>query len=230
MSRERVYRGFRHCEAVFRICCERFDAVCAEIVRQRAILEEYIGRHGDFQRSLVPLGVLGDAPEVARRMSRGANVVGVGPMAAVAGAMAQLGAEAGLAAGADEAIVENGGDIFVISSESVIIGLYAGKGGLAGRLGFSVEADEMPIAICSSSGVMGHSMSFGSCDLCTVVAGDAALADAAATWGANLVSEVGDVDGALAQVEAIEGVMGVMIVKDDSVGLAGKLPDLVKLG
>ena len=77
MNRKRVYRTFIHKEAVLRICCEPFEAVTQEIVRQRAILEEYIRRHPLFQHSLEPVAVKADAPEVARRMARAASKVGV---------------------------------------------------------------------------------------------------------------------------------------------------------
>jgi ApbE superfamily uncharacterized protein (UPF0280 family) len=229
MNRKRVYRTFIHKEAVLRICCEPFEAVTQEIVRQRAILEEYIRRHPHFQHSLEPVAVGADAPEVARRMARAANKVGVGPMAAVAGAMAQLAVEDALRAGAEEVIVDNGGDIYLQTVEPVIIGLYPGESGQIGRLAFSLQAYDTPLSICSSSGKMGHSLSLGQCDLATVVAKDAALADAAATLAANLVKDVCDVEPALNQMVSIDGVSGVMIVKNGHVGLAGKLPPLVKM-
>ncbi len=228
MSQKRTYRTFTHREAVFSICCDEFDAVVDEIVRQRRILEDYIAHHCEFRDSFEPVEPRSDAPEVARRMARAAEVVGVGPMAAVAGAMAQCAAEAGLRAGAEEAIVENGGDIYLQVAEPVIIGLGTGMADVADRLAFSVRAQDCPISICSSSGRMGHSMSLGECDLATVVAKDSALADAAATRAANLVRTVEDVDSAIECIAGIEGVDGVMIVKDDRVGLAGRLPPLVK--
>ncbi len=229
MSQKRTYRTFTYREAVFRICCEKFDAVTAEVVLQRRILEEYIGRHPDFRRSLEPLELLAGAPEVAQSMVRAARIVGVGPMAAVAGAMAQCVGLAALDAGACEVIVDNGGDIYIRAVEPVIIGLKTGTTDLADRLAFSLQADDTPISICSSSGQMGHSMSLGECDLATVVARDAALADAAATQAANLVRNVDDIDPALENIAAIEGVEGVMIIKGARVGLAGKLPPLVKI-
>jgi len=226
--RTRTYRTFTHREAVFRICCDKFDTATAEIVRQRRILEDYIDRHPAFRRSLEPLDLLADAPEVAQRMARAARLVGVGPMAAVAGAMAQCAAEAALEAGSPEAIVENGGDIYLRAEESVIIRLHTGTDELGDRLGFSLEAPDTPISICSSSGKMGHSMSLGECDLATVVANDAALEDAAATQAANLVRTVEEVDQTLERIAAIEGIDGVVIVKNDRVGLAGRLPRLIK--
>ena len=228
VTRNRTYRTFTHREAVFRICCDQVDAATAEIVRQRRILEDYIDRDPDFQHSLEPVALRTDAPRIAERMARAARRVGVGPMAAVAGAMAQCAAEAALQAGAPEAIVENGGDIYVHTVEAVIIGFHTGTAEPADRLAFSLQAHDTPTSICSSSGKMGHSMSLGECDLATVVAKDAALADAAATLAANLVRTVQQVDPALEQIVGIEGIDGVMIVKSDQIGLAGRLPQLVK--
>ncbi|UCG49284.1 MAG: UPF0280 family protein [Phycisphaerales bacterium] len=229
MSRERTYRTFTHRQAVLRICCRKFEAVTQEIVRQRRILEDYIARHPDFRNSFEPIEPLTDAPEVARRMAGAARLVGVGPMAAVAGAMAQIAGEAALAAAAPEVIVDNGGDIYLQVSRPVIIGLHTGTTKLADRIAFSLEPDDTPLSICSSSGKMGHSKSLGKCDLATVVAKDTALADAAATRAANLVTTAGDVDRALQQIAAVEGVDGVLIVKDERVGLAGKLPRLIRI-
>lgn len=228
MPEKRVYRTFTHREAVFRICCGEFEAATAEIVRQRRILEEYMDRQPDFGNAFEPIGLLDDAPKVAQRMARAADLVGVGPMAAVAGAMAQCAAEAALEAGSPEAIVENGGDIYLRAAEPVIIRLHTGTDRLGDQLAFSLGASDTPISICSSSGKMGHSTSLGDCDLATVVAKSAALADAAATQAANLVKRVGEVDETLEQIAAIEGIDGVVIAKDDHIGLAGRLPQLVK--
>ena len=229
MPAKRTYRTFTHKGAAYRTCCEAFDAVTSEIVRQRQILEEYIDCYPDFGNSFEPLELSGNAPPIAQRMARAARLVGVGPMAAVAGAMAQCAAEAGLKAGALEVIVDNGGDIYLQTVKPVIIGLDSGGAELADRLAFSLKPDDTPLAICSSSGRMGHSTSLGQCDLATVVSKDAALADAAATRAANLVKTAEDVDAALEQITAIEGVNGVMIVKDARVGLAGQLPPLVRI-
>ena len=150
-------------------------------------------------------------------------------MAAVAGAMAQCAAEAAMETGASEVIVDNGGDIYLRVTKPALIGLWVGAAELADRLGFSLQPHDTPISICSSSGQMGHSKSLGKCNLATVVAIDAALADAAATQAANLVTTAEDIDPTLERIAGIEGVEGVVIAKNDRVGLAGKLPPLVKL-
>jgi ApbE superfamily uncharacterized protein (UPF0280 family) len=229
MSQQRTYSEFIHKKAVFRICCESYEAVTAEIIHQRKILEDYLDRHPEFKMVFEPIELLADAPSSAQQMAHAADRVGTGPMAAVAGTMAQLAAQAGINAGADEVIVENGGDIYLQTKEPVIIGLYPGAGELAGRLGFSLGAEDTPISICSSSGKMGHSTSLGQCDLATVVSEDAALADAAATQAGNLVRTAEDVEPTLNRIAAIDGVDGVLIVKDGQFGMAGDLPPLVKI-
>jgi len=229
MSQKRTYRNFTHREAVFRICCKNFDSVTEEIIRQRGILDDYIKSHPAFLHSFEPLELLNGAPEVAQRMANAARLVGVGPMAAVAGAMAQFAAQAAIKVGAAEVIVENGGDIYLQAAEPVLIVLNTGTAELSNRLAFSLKPGDTPISICSSSGQMGHSKSLGKCDLATVVSKDAALADAAATQAANFVKDVEDVNPALERIVAIEGIQGVVIVKNDHIGLAGNLPPLVKV-
>jgi ApbE superfamily uncharacterized protein (UPF0280 family) len=229
MSRKRTYRTFIHKEAVFRICCKSFDTATAEIVRQRKILELYIDRHPEFGRSFEPIELLDDAPQIAQQMASAAKLVGVGPMAAVAGAMAQCACQAALDDGDSEAIVENGGDIYLKAEEPVLIALGTDTVELANQLAFSIKPNDTPISICSSSGKMGHSKSLGKCDLATVVAKDAALADAAATQAANMVKTLEDVDLALESINKIKGVEGLIIVKDDRIGLAGKLPSLLRI-
>jgi len=227
MSTSREYRRFAHKGANFRICSDRFEAAAAEIVRQREVLEEYLRRHPAFGESFEPVDALPDAPEVARRMARGAAAGGVGPMAAVAGTMAQMAAEAAIAAGAAEAIVENGGDMFLICQRPVIVGLYAGEGPLADHLALRIGPERTPLAICSSSSRMGHSMSLGDCDLATVASADGSLADAAATAAANRVRVAADIDPTLKAIGGIAGVEGVLLVKGDRIGLYGTVGELV---
>jgi ApbE superfamily uncharacterized protein (UPF0280 family) len=161
-------------------------------------------------------------------MQEVARLTGVGPMAAVAGAIAQLAAEAAFRAGAREAIIDNGGDLYIASDAEVTVALYAGENKVGGRLAFAIPPDRLPLSVCSSSSRMGHSMSFGDCDLATVVSRDAALADAAATLAANLVKRPEDIAPTLDRVGEIPGVIGVVLVKADQVGLIGDLPKLVR--
>jgi len=224
----REYRTFEHREARFRICSDQFDAATAAIVRLRRELGDYITRQPAFQTNMEPLALLPDAPEIAQRMAHAADAVGVGPMAAVAGAVAQLAAEAAREAGAPETIVDNGGDVYVCATAPVLVGLYAGRDAPTRGFALRVEPEQTPLAACSSSGAMGHSTSLGRCELATVVATDAALADAAATQAANLVKSESDIEPALEAISSIPGIHGVLIVHANRVGLIGQLPKLVR--
>ena len=227
MTARRVYERFAYQGANFRICCDQIPVVEDEIRRQRQVLERYIQRHALFGASLEPVAVLENAPPVACRMAAAAAAVGTGPMASVAGTMAQLAAEAAIRHGAREAIVENGGDIFLASPRPVVVGLYAGDSRLIDQLALAIEPQEMPLALCSSSSRMGHSLSLGACDLATVASRDAGLADAAATQAANLVKTIDDLDHVLQRIGQIDGIDGVLLVKGDRIGLVGRLGDLV---
>lgn len=224
----RNYRFFSWKETTLRVACEAFDLVTAAVVAQRRELEKYIARHPEFQHSLTPVTLLDNAPEIACRMAAAARLTGLGPMAAVAGALAQAGVEAALAAGCQEAIVENGGDIFLASKQEVLIGLYAGDNPLAARLAFRIPPAAMPLALCSSSSMLGHSLSFGRCDLATVVAKDAALADAAVTLVCNRIRREADLESVLEEVGKIAGIDGILAMKNKKVALWGQLPELVR--
>ena len=133
-----------------------------------------------------------------------------------------------MATGCREAIVENGGDIFLHSDAEVTIGLYAGDNAIGNQLAFRIDPSDLPLALCSSSSKMGHSLSFGRCDLATVVAKDGALADAAVTLVCNLIRHEVDLAPVLDRVGAIAGINGILAVVNGKIGLWGKLPPLVR--
>ena len=122
----RVYRSFSWKDTNLRVACASFELVTRTVVEARRQLERYIARHPAFRTALAPLPLIDDPPEAARRMAAAAELTGLGPMAAVAGTLAQLGVEAALASGCAEAIVENGGDIFLVATAPVTIALHAG--------------------------------------------------------------------------------------------------------
>jgi ApbE superfamily uncharacterized protein (UPF0280 family) len=227
-SRSFHYTDFGHKGAKYRIGAIRPQPVMDEIVSLRSRLEAYIDLFPDFMDSLVPVEPAPGAPEIALRMHRAAALTGVGPLAAVAGAIAEFAARAAVAAGEDEVIVENGGDVFIVSNRVRVVSLFAGVTALSQRLAFQLPPERCPVAVCSSSATMGHSMSFGKADLVTVVAADGALADAAATALCNRVQQSAHIDPALETGIEIPGVEGVLIVLGDRVGLIGDLPELVR--
>ena len=191
-------------------------------LKYRDTLERYIERHPSFLTSLEPLPVTENAPHIVKSMSESAGKVGVGPMASVAGAIAEfVGNE--LLAFSPEIIVENGGDIYLKSLKKRLIGVYAGKSPLTGKIGLEIEGEDTPLGICTSSGTVGHSLSYGKADAVIVLSKSAILADAAATAVGNLIQQPSDMPSGLEFAKGIDGLKGVIIIKDDKVGLWGKV-------
>lgn len=224
----RAIRSFTWKDTNLKVCSDRFDLVTRAIVAHRTELEQYIISHPQFQLSLTGVELLEHAPEVARRMAAAAALTGLGPMASVAGTLAQIGVEAAMADGCSEAIVENGGDMFVLSGEPVTVGIYAGRELEGANLAFRLHPDELPVALCSSSSTMGHSLSFGNCELVTVIAREAALADSAATLACNRIHREEDLEAVLNEVGALGGIQGLLAVKNGKIGLWGELPEIVR--
>jgi len=192
------------------------------ILKYRSLLEKYIERHPAFLTSLEPLPVSQDAPHIVREMAAAAEKTGVGPMASVAGAIAEyVGTD--LLAFSPEVIVENGGDIFLKSLRKRTVGIYAGKSPLTGKIGLEINGQDTPLGICTSSGTVGHSLSFGKADAVIAVARSATLADAAATAIGNLVSQPGDITRGIEFGKSIIGLKGVVIIKHDNIGLWGEV-------
>ncbi|MFT5699621.1 MAG: ApbE superfamily uncharacterized protein (UPF0280 family) [Desulforhopalus sp.] len=224
----RSFRTFSWKDTHLKVYGREYEQITGAVIDERKKLEAYIQRHPEFKSALTPLELLHDAPEVALRMARASQSTGLGPMASVAGTLAQFGVEAAQAVGCQEAIVENGGDLYIMSPTPVTIGIYAGDNSIGAQLAFHILPEELPLAICSSSSKMGHSLSFGHCELATVVARDAALADSAATLVCNRISSEADVTQVLEEVGQIEGIRGILVVKNSKIGLWGTLPQLVR--
>lgn len=206
------------------ILCDRGARSVAEasLLEIRADIEEYAAAHPKFLTTLVPLPAEDDAPAVVRRMASAGAAFDVGPMAAVAGAVSEHVGRALLAdAGAGTVIVENGGDIFALSPTPLTIALYAGEESpFAGKLAFTIDASA-GIGICTSSGTVGPSLSFGRADAVVAIHPDASLADAAATAVANRIQEPGEV-GRVVVVEQERGTLtGLIACAGAQLGLWG---------
>ena len=143
-------------------------------------------------------------------------------MASVAGAIAEfVGSE--LLAFSPEIIVENGGDIFLKSLSKRLIGIYAGKSPLTGKIGLEINEEDTPLGICTSSGTVGHSLSYGKADAVIVLSKSATLADAAATAIANLIKQSSDIPSGIEFAKSIDGLKGVVIIEGNTMGLWGEV-------
>ena len=192
------------------------------VIKSRTPLEEYIKSHPLFLHSLEPCSVEDDAPAIVRDMAKAARIAGVGPMAAVAGAIAEaVGKD--LLAHSPEIIVENGGDIFIKISRPRLIGVYAAASPLTGKIALEINPQETPLGVCTSSGTVGHSLSLGAADAVIALSCSTALADAAATAIGNMVRTADDINVAIEQAQAIDGLTGVIVIKDDRMGMWGSV-------
>ncbi len=197
--------------------------VINSVYKYRRYLEKYIVERPEFLSSLKPVDFDEFAPPIIRDMISSSCTVGVGPMASVAGAIAQyVGVDC--CSYSKNVIVENGGDIYLnILNNSMIIAIFAGKSPLSYKVRIKIQADDTPLGICTSSGKVGHSLSFGKADAACVISKSAVLSDAAATYLCNLVNKSKDIEGVLDKGIAIEGVKGIVIINDDRLGIRGEI-------
>ncbi|MBW2047107.1 MAG: UPF0280 family protein [Deltaproteobacteria bacterium] len=183
-------------------------------------IESYMKLTPGFRDSLVPLPDDPLAPPVVKEMIRVTSQTHVGPMASVAGAIAQF-VGRGLLQFTKQVIVENGGDIFLNAHRSLTVSVFAGSSALSHRLGLLISTDQMPLGVCSSSGTVGHSLSHGTADLVCVLSPSAALADAAATALGNRIRSVEDLERAAQWADRIGGILGGMAVMGDTLSAWG---------
>jgi ApbE superfamily uncharacterized protein (UPF0280 family) len=236
---ERTYRRWIESDLrTFEVCAEESDLLIGaerplpELAERalclaRADLESHLACDPEFEKALKPRDAPPDAPEMVLHMVEAARRCGVGPMAAVAGAVAQAVGEA-LLEETGQVIVENGGDIFLRTNRPRVAAIYAGQSPISGRIGVRVRRVDRPLGLCTSSGTVGHSLSLGRADAAIVLAESAPLADAAATALGNRVSSAGDIEAGLEFVRAVEGVLGAAAVVGERLGAWGEL-ELVRL-
>ncbi|MCX7678416.1 MAG: UPF0280 family protein [Spirochaetes bacterium] len=200
--------------------CELFNEAKIVVEELREQLRTHIAMQPDFLSALSPIPRLEDVPEIIAIMYEASEKAKVGPMAAVAGAIAQCVGKK-LLSKSNEIIVENGGDIWLHVNLPTTIGLYAGNSAFSSKIGLKVYPHQMPMGICTSSAKVGHSFSFGNADAVTICACDAALADAIATETCNRVKNENDIVHALNYALSIDGVCAAIIVLRDKIGIKG---------
>ncbi len=199
------------------------DAVRERVKFRRRELRAYLERDRGFEAALTPRPALPGAPAIVQWMTAAGAAVGVGPMAAVAGAIAQ-------AVGLDlrdrcggELLIENGGDIYLQSAKPRTIAVYAGDSPISGRLGIVLPPCPDGFSVCTSAGSVGPSLSLGLGDAATILAQDAALADAAATALGNRLQEARNLERAVSWVVSIPGIAGALAIIGDRLAAAGQI-------
>ena len=208
-----------------------FRAAQEAIFETREIIEEYIHQHPMFQTSLEPYEPEARVPHLIRRMCSTAARAGLGPMSTVAGTVAEAAVVAMMEEGATQAVVDNGGDLALLLSDPIHVGLFTGNPRFR-DLGMRLEPRQGMFGMCTSSGSVGPSLSFGKADSATVISQDVLLSDACATrLGNEITSEDEEtMERALDLVMEIEGVEGALAVAGEHMGMKGDLPKLVRMG
>lgn len=201
MSKEHAYRKGVHPKDLisFRVLIKETDLLVSaskdlskqtryRVHHYRRQLEDYIKSKPDFLSTLLPYPEDPFAPEIIREMISATRIFDVGPMAAVAGTIAQL-VGRDLLKHTEELIVENGGDIFLKAKRPITVSIFAGSSKFNDKLGVVIYPEQMPTGICTSSATVGHSLSLGTADSVCIVANKASIADAAATALGNRITD-----------------------------------------
>jgi len=197
------------------------ERVKAELHILRQTIIDYNNNDPDFIKSLTPLTLNLNAAAIVADMLKAGKTAGVGPMAAVAGAISKhIGKRLELYS--QEIVVENGGDLLIQTKKERRIALHTGNPHFT-DLGLKIKPQESPLGVCTSSGVMGHSLSFGKADAVTIISADIPLADAVATALCNRIKKSEDVKKGLAWVKNITGILGALIIIDDQLGAWGEI-------
>ncbi len=224
--------AFQHKETNCTIISDKERAVrraITSIKYHRKNIEEYAKNHPLFQYSLRPV-VVSNAPLVVRLMAEAARKANVGPMAAVAGVLADLAVKDMACHGSKVAVVENGGEVSAISSRPIYVALSAGDSSLSRKVGFRLT--DFPIGVATSSGLFSHALSFGEAEAVTIFCKDAGLADAAATAVGNVIKGKDcrrAIRRGIRRALSIQGVDGVFIIYRGMTGIAGRVPQIIKV-
>jgi len=186
-------------------------------------IENYINRDHRFLTALKPIEIELNAAKIVKEMATQAKKAHVGPLACVAGAIAEFLGRDLLRQGHKDVIIENGGDIFLKTTKVRAVRIYAGKSKLWDKITLKIRPKNTPLGICTSSGAIGHSLSFGCADSVVIISKNASLADAVATATANKVNSRADLAGALNFARAIRGVHGVVIILGNNLTTWGEI-------
>jgi ApbE superfamily uncharacterized protein (UPF0280 family) len=203
------------------------DEALEQIIVCRGQIDGYIQRYPEFAATLVPWRQETFAPEIVREMIAAGRAAGVGPMAAVAGAVAETVARA-LLQYSRQVVVENGGDVFLKTDGPAVAGLFAGDSPLSMQMGIKMQDTSNGMGLCTSSGTVGHSLSTGTADAVCVISRSCALADAAATAIGNRIHSPREIKTAISFGKGITGVLGIVVVVGREMGAWGQV-ELVPL-
>lgn len=192
------------------------------LLEARNHLEGYANER--FLTSFLPLPNDPSAPPIVRALLKAGSAAGTGPMAAVAGAVAEyVGRKLINSFHCKEIVIENGGDLWLSFIKPLDIAIYAGDSPVSGMLGVELDPVLSPCGLCTSSGTVGPSLSFGYADAAVILCADAAVADAWATATGNMIQTADDIAPVLVRLKNRTEILGALIVVGDRIGIQGRL-------
>ncbi len=193
------------------------------MIDARQVLEAHIARDPFFASTFFPYEPDTDH-SLIRHMAAAVSDAGVGPMATVAGAIAAAGIDAMIEAGASFGVIDNGGDIALVSDREVTVGVHAGTAPLSDRIAFVIPPQKEPFGICTSSATVGPSISFGVADAVTIFAYDPLVADA---WATAVCNQLRPDDQRILDGLDPGKVQGVFAIMGETVVQWGTVPPIV---
>lgn len=235
MYEERFYRGITRPQDLLcyevkyketdLLCCTGTDiskTIEERVYLYRHQLEAYIKLRPCFGENLSPIETDPFAPPIVGEMIKASGEIGVGPMACVAGAVAEFVGN-DIAHMTGDFIIENGGDIYIRTGKERTVLIYAKNSPYSEKIGIRLKGRDAPYGVCTSSGTVGHSLSFGRADAVCIVGASSLFADGLATYLANIVKKKGDIPGAIEKGKVFPGVMAILIILGESLGAWGEM-------
>jgi ApbE superfamily uncharacterized protein (UPF0280 family) len=225
---------FKETDLLIGVNCSSFKPDFPQVVENwikklHAQVETYAKIDKSFYPALKPYPVGSAAPKIVKHMAAAARLAGVGPMAAVAGAIGEvIGYKLIQEMGVREVLVENGGDLFLHAQRDLTVAVYAGDSPFSNKIGLRLGRSELPLGVSTSAGRVGHALSFGQADAVVVKAKSASLADAYATSLGNLVKKAEDIKQVLDYARTLSMLLGVIIICEGKLGVWGEMT-LVKI-
>ncbi|MBO3840528.1 MAG: UPF0280 family protein [Candidatus Brockarchaeota archaeon] len=199
----------------------------SRFIEERNSIQSFLDKNPEFIYALEPLDFKGELPLAISLSVESSKKAGVGPMASLPGALADLALESMLRSGAENAIVENGGEISMKMNRKTIVGVYTGR-----IFNFGLILDNSSygkIGISTSSSRVSHALSFGDADAVVVIAENAALADAVSTRVGNAVKSgcSQSMEEAVKLACSINGVKGCVVYSNDLISFGGNVKPIM---
>ena len=201
------------------------------IINQRKIIQNQINMTPEFN-GYETVDLITE-PRILELMTKAGIIAGIGPMSSVAGSISQICLEYLESYGTKYTLLENGGDIALKTNKKLILGIYAGKSIFSNSIALKLKAKKEGYGICTSSGTVGPSKSFGQTDATIVLGKEASICDSLATKIGNYGNGESDeeiVNNSLEKAEDyLEHCDGVIVIKGEYLAKVGHIPKIVEM-